>query len=82
MILDANSDVLPLCDQTYVWISPVGLHMKTLHCSCSSLRHTLLLLERRGNPVVRTLAYHAAGPGSIPGLGGENHLGVKPGSLH
>ena len=30
-------------------------------------------LERRGSPVVRTLAYHAAGPSSIPGLGGENY---------
>ena len=29
--------------------------------------------ERRGSPVVRTLAYHAAGPGSIPGLGGDNY---------
>ena len=42
-LLEANSDVLRLCDQTYVWISPVGLHYETLHCSCSSLRHTLLL---------------------------------------
>ena len=25
------------------------------------------------SPVVRTLAYHAAGPGSIPWLGGENY---------
>ena len=25
-----------------------------------------LLLERRSSPVVRTLAYHAGGPGSIP----------------
>ena len=29
--------------------------------------------ERRGSPVVRTLAYQAAGPGSIPGLGGKNY---------
>ena len=29
--------------------------------------------ERRFSPVVRTLAYHAARPGSIPGLGGENY---------
>ena len=29
--------------------------------------------ERRSSLVVRTLAYHAAGPGSIPGLGGENY---------
>ena len=29
--------------------------------------------ERRCSPVVRTLAYHAAGPGSIPGLGGMNY---------
>ena len=29
--------------------------------------------ERRSSPVVRTLAYHAAGPGSIPGIGGENY---------
>ena len=29
--------------------------------------------ERHGSPVVRTLAYHAARPGSIPGLGGENY---------
>ena len=28
--------------------------------------------QRRGKPVVRKLAYHAAGPDSIPGLGGEN----------
>ena len=26
--------------------------------------------ERRGSPVVRTLAYHPAGPGSLPRLGG------------
>ena len=32
-----------------------------------------LAKERRGSPVVRTLAYHAAGPSSIPGLGGENY---------
>ena len=25
------------------------------------------------SPVVRTLAYHTGGPGSIPGLGGENY---------
>ena len=30
-------------------------------------------VERRGSPVVMTLAYHAARPGSIPGLGGENY---------
>ena len=24
--------------------------------------------QRRGSPVVRTLAYHAAGPNSMPGL--------------
>ena len=28
-------------------------------------------VERRGSPVVKTLAYHAASPGSIPGPGGE-----------
>ena len=31
------------------------------------------ILERRGTPVVRTLAYHAGGPGSIPRLAGENY---------
>ena len=30
-------------------------------------------VQRRGSPVVRTLAYHAAGSGLIPGLGGENY---------
>ena len=39
-------------------------------------------VERRGSPVVRTLAYHAAGPSSLPGLGGVNYLVLKPGSLH
>ena len=30
-------------------------------------------VERRSSPMVRTLAYHAASPGSIPGPGGVNY---------
>ena len=33
----------------------------------------VITIERRSSTVVRTLAYHPAGPGSIPGAGGENY---------
>ena len=54
-----------------------GSHVSvyTVHLYTASVFHAFFSRvvpspERRGSPVVRTLAYHA---GSIPGLGGENY---------
>ena len=41
--------------------------------SCTSMAIHTPIKGRCSSPVVRTLAYHAAGPGSIPGLGEENY---------
>ena len=53
----------------------LGLQLVQLHAvgNTTATAERRSLPERRTSPVVRTLAYHAARPGSIPGLGDENY---------